>query len=175
MASTTEASTTRIAASAGTPRPTSGRRVSADSGTTSNATVPPASRRPSRSMATRSVVGSTCNATGIPKAPLDADRERRLRDLTGLDLGPQGRPPAPDRAPVRPHHGQPRAVRRAARLEGQPRPRPGSARQARRAGPYGAHPELRRRRPRPAGAVPRLRPPRPRPDREAAHGLKPSS
>ena len=135
----------------------------------------PASRRPSRSMATRSVVGSTCNATGIPKAPLDADRERRLRDLTGLDLGPQGRPLAPDRAPVRPHHGQPRAVRRAARLEGQPRPRPGSARQARRAGPYGAHPELRRRRPHPAGAVPRLRPPRPRPDREAAHGLKPSS
>ena len=59
----------------------------------------PASRRPSRSMATRSVVGSTCNATGIPKAPLDADRERRLRDLTGLDLGPQGRPLAPERAP----------------------------------------------------------------------------
>jgi hypothetical protein len=64
------------------------------------------------------------------KGALNVDRERRLRDLTGLDLGPRGRPLAPDRAPLRPHHGQPRAVRRAARLEGQPRPRPGRARQA---------------------------------------------
>jgi hypothetical protein len=62
------------------------------------------------------------------KGALNADCERRLRDLTELDLGPRGRPLAPDRTPPRPHHGQPRAVRRAARLEGQPRP--GRARQA---------------------------------------------
>ena len=41
----------------GTPTPTSGRRVSADSWTTSNTTVTPASRGPTPSMATRSVVG----------------------------------------------------------------------------------------------------------------------
>ena len=41
----------------GTPSPTCGRRVSADSRTTSNATVTPASRSPTRSMATGSAVG----------------------------------------------------------------------------------------------------------------------
>ena len=55
---TANADSKTCAAGHGTPLPTCGRRVSADSWTTSNATVTPASRRPTRSMATDSVHGS---------------------------------------------------------------------------------------------------------------------
>ena len=64
------------------PSPTGGRRVSVDSRTTSNATVTPASRSPTRSMATRSVSGSIFNAP-VRERPLDADRQLRLEDLPG--------------------------------------------------------------------------------------------
>ena len=67
----------------GTPAPTSGRRASADSWTTSNATVTPASRVPTRSTATSSAGGSARNATATPGGSLEADREHRLQGLPG--------------------------------------------------------------------------------------------
>ena len=69
------------------PHADRGRRVSADSWTTSNATVTPASRSPTRSMATRSVGGSTSNAQ-TRRGTLDADRQRRLQDLPGWTWDP---------------------------------------------------------------------------------------
>ena len=72
----------------GPPCRPSGRRVSADSWITSNATVTPASRCPTRSMATSSVGGSSSNAVSHAEGTLDADRQRRLQDAARLDMGP---------------------------------------------------------------------------------------
>ena len=72
----------------GTPTPTSGRRVSADCWTTSNATVTPASRCPTRSMATNSARGSACNAAITPKAPLTPIANTDSQELPGWTWDP---------------------------------------------------------------------------------------
>ena len=76
---TANADSTTWRAGHGTPTPTGGRRVSADSRATSKATVMPASRGPAPSMATRSVRGSPCNASTTPKAPLTPTANADLR------------------------------------------------------------------------------------------------
>ena len=55
--------------------------------TTSNATVTPASRSPTRSMATRSVMGRV-QRENHAKGTLDADRKRRLQELPGWTWDP---------------------------------------------------------------------------------------
>jgi hypothetical protein len=70
MASTTEGVDDPNRSQRWDPKADQWEEGSADSCSTSDAKVTPASRRPSRSMAARPVVGSTCNATGISRAPL---------------------------------------------------------------------------------------------------------
>ena len=54
-----------------------------------SATVTPASRGPTRSMATSSVSGSAHQRNMHAKGTLDADRERRLEDLPGWTWDPR--------------------------------------------------------------------------------------
>ena len=76
----------------GTPRPTSGRRVLADSWTTSNATVD--ARVPQSYTVDGYQLGAwvTTQRTNHAKGTLDADREHRLEEAARLDVGPQRRP-----------------------------------------------------------------------------------
>ena len=67
----------------GPPAPTSGRRVSADSCTMSNATVTPASRSPTPSRLSARCVGQHATRPTQANGTLDADRKRRLQDLPG--------------------------------------------------------------------------------------------
>ncbi len=72
----------------GTPRRPVGGGLQPTPATTSNATVTPASRSPTRSMATSSVSGSIVQRTRHRKGTLDADRQRRLEDLPGWTWDP---------------------------------------------------------------------------------------
>ena len=76
----------------GPATPTSGRRDSADSSTTSSATVMSASGSVPRSTATRSARGSTRNAVSLTEAVLDArSTEPTRRGRSRLDMGPARR------------------------------------------------------------------------------------
>ena len=91
----------------GTPSPPSGRRASADSWTTSTATVTPASLSPTRSTATSSARGSIRNASTTPMEPLTLTANADFRSF--LDgLGRPRRPGTTSNATVTPtFHARP--------------------------------------------------------------------